>query len=394
MINGAVINGHLINGNGVTGGEEFNGEIDFIESMFFADKANIDESNLLEFSESLFQNDNIHWKRGISIYETFHISPEITSTGTFLFDLIDAIHVVDSHSLGYLVSFYDGMNFTGDSDADRILAMSFVDALVFSSGMDTKHKAIMSIAEVFASVDALSSGFAFDLLESLGVADLTDGQHLLMFHVLESMLIDDNVEMQARISLFFNEDLHIEDITSAKGFLVANFSESFQISGVLNTPEGVFEAWAVNVETRAPYQYTNFPFNSFAMIGGRYYGADESGLFALDGTTDDGENIDAVIRTGLINFGTTLFKRIPRAYFGYTSTGQFLFNTITTEEGKKIERWYELKEKIANDTTNARVKMARGVKSVHWQFEIVNIDGASFDLDDVKLMPTILNRRQ
>jgi hypothetical protein len=148
------------------------------------------------------------------------------------------------------------------------------------------------------------------------------------------------------------------------------------------------------MESHAPWQYTNFPFNSFAIINGTYCGVDESGLFSLDGDDDDGDLINSVIKTGLTNMGTTLFKRIPRAYFGYTADGKLLFKTISTESGQKITRWYELKEKTAEDTTNARVKMARGVKSVHWQFEIVNVDGVDFSFDEIKLRPAILSRRR
>ena len=149
----------------------------------------------------------------------------------------------------------------------------------------------------------------------------------------------------------------------------------------------------VNAETKAPWQYSNFPFNSFANHAGRYLALTDGALYALTGDTHDGTAIEAIGKTGLINFGTAMKKALPRAYFGYTSSGELLFKTITTDTGKKITRWYQLKERTAESVTDARVKMARGVKSVYWQFEITNIEGADFEVDTIKLLPVILNRR-
>ena len=100
-----------------------------------------------------------------------------------------------------------------------------------------------------------------------------------------------------------------------------------------------------------------------------------------------------MIKTGISNLGSGLKKRVPRAYIGYTSDGTLLLKTITTQTGQKIERWYQLGEHTADAPYQGRVKMARGVDSVYWQFELTNIDGADFEIDTLQLYPVAITRR-
>jgi hypothetical protein len=39
------------------------------------------------------------------------------------------------------------------------------------------------------------------------------------------------------------------------------------------------------------------------------------------------------------------------------------------------------------------VKIGKGLRSRYWQFELVNIDGADFDLDTIEFHPVLLTRR-
>ena len=352
------------------------------------------DPNEIHFVEEFGVDSNIHSFLGVTFVENPNVDSYITSKGTFIFDVIGRINVKEKHSFAMLISFAEAINFTGEAVLDRYLAASFVESVILADSSASKHIAIFAIAEALTNTDDLSSGFAVDFLNAIGIDENHDFKFNAVVSILESLSVVSSTVFQARLFFIAEEGISVIDDLASKGNLSAIFEEGITVGGLINTPEGLFEAWTVNTESGAPYQYTNFPFNSFAMINGTYYGADESGLFSLEGSTDDGTNIEASIKSGLINLGTTLFKRIPRAYFGYTSDGILLFNTITTESGQKIERWYEFKEKTAEETTNTRVKLARGVKSVYWQFEIINVDGADFDFDSIKLMPAILKRRR
>lgn len=185
--------------------------------------------------------------------------------------------------------------------------------------------------------------------------------------------------------------------------LVADAYAAYTLSGVNNLPihqltarmsqavTAAFRAWALNLRNRALTEYTNFSFNSFASFGGKVYAAGPAGIFEL-GTqdADDTAAIDASLRTGKHNFGTTYAKRIPRIYLGHHAMGDLEFRTMTGEGGT---RGYLLPWNEVTDLQQRRIPVGRGPKSVYWQFEVVNRNGAQFDLDNLQAYPEGSKRR-
>jgi hypothetical protein len=162
-----------------------------------------------------------------------------------------------------------------------------------------------------------------------------------------------------------------------------------------------YTAYALSISTRdidgalvpAVVEYQNFPFNSFALFNGKYYGASEDGIFELTGSDDNGTEIEAYVRAALNTLGTNRFKRMPSMYLGYTSSGTMVLKVVTVANGAKVEDWYTLREKPADVMRDARIKVGKGLKSVYWAWELHNKDGADFALDIVELMPLALDRR-
>jgi len=158
---------------------------------------------------------------------------------------------------------------------------------------------------------------------------------------------------------------------------------------------GEYIAWVLNTESRGLSRYTEYPFNSFAKIGNRYYGAASDGLHRLDGDDDDGQPIAARIRLGLSALGTRRLKRVPEAFVGYTSTGTLLLHVITVNEesGHKEAAIYKILERPATSTRETRWKLGKGIKAVDFDFIIENVDGADFDLAAIEFRQVYLERR-
>lgn len=155
-----------------------------------------------------------------------------------------------------------------------------------------------------------------------------------------------------------------------------------------------YVGYVMNTRTRGVTQYENYNFNSFAELDGRYYGANDEGLYLLEGDSDGTAPISAYIRTGLTNFGTQFKKQVHDAYIGYTTDGKLLLKVITTDAGQRKENWYSLNAKDVEATSDNRFRIAKGVKSVYWQFEVANIDGADFDISNMTVWPFVLHRRK
>ena len=164
------------------------------------------------------------------------------------------------------------------------------------------------------------------------------------------------------------------------------------LGGIINIADEVYDAWVMNTETGGVWQYTNYPFTSYTKFGGKYYGIKEDGLYEITGTDDDGTDIEASIKTGLLDFGTSKLKRVPKAFLGLHANGDMLLNvTHTTEEGK-VTNWHRL-EARSDAPEGMQVKLGRGPKARYWQFELKTVDGTDFSMDDLKVFPIVLKRR-
>lgn len=152
-----------------------------------------------------------------------------------------------------------------------------------------------------------------------------------------------------------------------------------------------YATYVLNTRKLAISSYDGFTFNSYATFNGVVLGANSSGVVVL-GTQDkdNATNIDAVARTGAESFGSSLHKRVPRIYTSGTFAGDMLFRTITAEGGT---RTYALPYNNATGLVQRRVGVGKGPKSRFFQFEIANVNGADFSINDVLVLPTALRRR-
>jgi len=361
-INGAAINGALTGGN-------------------------------LDLSAALAYTNTLHTQWGHAYTTDYEMQDVTVNKVGFVLNVLGALHFTNTSNVLQQLEFSTSFNLTGDTTVNGDIILEFIASLVIAGESITALNALVAIAETIANSDFSSSAFGANFLTALDLDPALDIDYHLAFNALSELLLTDTPTMTARILVAPTESLVLIDDLDTNAVFGALFEEGLVMGGLLNTPEGVFEAWVVNAETKAPFQYDNFPFNSFAQVSGRYLAMSDTGLYELTGSDDAGTSINAIIKTGLTNFGSNLKKSIPRAYFGYTSDGDLLFKTITTSTGKKVEDWYRLEARTVDDTRDTRVKIGRGLLSTYWQFEIVNVDGADFDIDDIKLLPAVLKRR-
>lgn len=180
--------------------------------------------------------------------------------------------------------------------------------------------------------------------------------------------------------------------SSVEAVITALATDTVRFFGLVPpTEEG--NTLVLNTENTAVSEYSNFAFNSYAYLQGQLLACKDDGLYLLGGDTDNGTEIEAILRTGLMDFGTSNKKILTDAYIGYTTSGRLLLKTLSTEGGTKQERWYELTAVTADSPTANRVKTAHGVKARYWQFEIRNLDGNDFELEKIEVLPVITGRR-
>lgn len=96
----------------------------------------------------------------------------------------------------------------------------------------------------------------------------------------------------------------------------------------------------------------------------------------------------------MLDFGTSRMKRIRSAYLGYTATNELVMRVRAVSQGELSEHWYKATHtKTPNAPDGGYMPVGQGLKSRYWQFELTNIDGGDFEIDQVELHPLVLNRR-
>lgn len=312
-----------------------------------------------------------------------------TSTATSTLRFGDALAVV------FRVLISEGVTFGASAAGNHQAVASAIDRLLLEG-----HAA--SVADAASMAVA---GLAFGALsESLALAAAKDTIALQpdVASTVEAMerLVDEALFRATDSSTFIGMALveesvrfDSEAITAAE--MRALVSESIGFAVSVHLDSGDYTAWVLNTESRGLSRYTQYPFNSFAKIGNRYYGASGAGVFRLEGDTDSGAPIAARLRLGLSDMGSRALKRMPEAFVGYRSDGTLLLRVISIDDatGAKQAAVYRLAPRGAASVREGRFKMGRGVKSVDWAFELENVDGSDFELESIEFRPIRLDRR-
>lgn len=148
------------------------------------------------------------------------------------------------------------------------------------------------------------------------------------------------------------------------------------------------QVWVLNDRTGAMSRYTNYRFNSFAMIGGHYFGADHDGIYLLEGAQDEDADIEANIRTGLLELGSKTLKGVTNVYLGVASDG-LMSVEVETGQGERY-RYFARNNDVAS--MQQRVDTGRGLRSNLYSFTVDGC-GSDFELDSIDVNVAASPRR-
>jgi len=266
-----------------------------------------------------------------------------------------------------------------------------VDTLKLSEQNRTHLEATEIISAVLMLVDQLSF-FTLEILEST----LNYSENIASRLEAYTKLVDQvffNTEINHSLTLFLSDTFNFGNAITGKAIFTTILTDSIRFLGGISFGGSnyiVYKTVVLNTQSKGISEYENYNFNSFSYP----LAAATDGIYRLDDSqTDDGEIINSSIKTGIMDFGTSLKKQVPYAYLGIAENGRVLLKTISNDRGVKKERWYEVRSYTdAIDTT--RVQMGKGVKAKYWQFELSNIEGEELFLESMEVIPLTLKRRK
>ncbi len=195
-------------------------------------------------------------------------------------------------------------------------------------------------------------------------------------------------------ALVVPEKIGAHDDPPAQGKFNLTLVESIFSATNLVLNGETYTGWVLDSSALAPTEYQGFDFNSMTTFNGVNYAAKSDGIYKLEGSTDDGAAIAAAITLGQDDFGTSYEKKVERAYLGLRNDGSMVLKAILLDPAtqQKTEYWYELTS-VSATIRKERIKLPKGLKAHYWQFELINVQGADFELDTLEVYPLILTRR-
>ena len=158
-----------------------------------------------------------------------------------------------------------------------------------------------------------------------------------------------------------------------------------------------YEAYALNLNHKEDprkqpvdelTRYTNYPFDKIVRYKNSYFGMNSTGLYLLEGTTDDGTAIAWDFKTHISDFGTAQKKTVEYAYFGGRMPAAV---TVTLHVGEKGDEVYNYTTPRGAFAQNYRQAFGRGVKSRYYALEAAG--SGDLTLDSITLNIATLARK-
>ncbi|MDP9895384.1 hypothetical protein J2W32_004482 [Variovorax boronicumulans] len=250
-------------------------------------------------------------------------------------------------------------------------------------------KTVLPMMTVFAFTEGNDEAYA---LETMATSATLAGDMALLAVVLENIGLGTTAVPTALLDAVIQELLSAAPSVATEQLLevIARTFIEAGSSGLLEGATGRtdLDTWVWHADAGGSTMYRGYPFNSFAVIDGKHYGASADGLFLLEGDDDAGVPIHASIDLGQLDFGTAELKTVAECYLGMSAKGN-LFLKVIAEGREFIYKTRSFSEQMQQQ----RITPGKGLKTNYVTAQFFNEDGADFEIDSVRFVVADLSRR-
>ena len=303
--------------------------------------------------------------------------------------VIDLAQIAPRHTLAYPVTLSAGVGAHDVSTA--ALALTVMEKLFIAPRHISAAAYGLLLAEALFLDGGLFNFFSGVVSESVIMSTTALPLWQLGASVASGVGLHDVLANSLVVSMMTSEDIAIDDDQLLQMIFAGDpLLDGVQLSAAYVSPDGGFTTWAINTRTNSVTEYQNWAFNSFAKLGHKYLGANSSGLYELNGYTDDGVNIPTTVQSGLMQLGGSHLVSFKCAYLGMmakddASTDVFLM--LQTGDGRQYT--YAVQPRYME---TARVNMGKGLRARYfsWTLTTVSVD---YDLHSIEFVPLVAQRR-
>lgn len=275
---------------------------------------------------------------------------------------------------------------TLDYALSYVIGLSVIEKLGISSAVIETLRTTVSVEEQFQVLDSVRKFIDGTLVDSIGMTTTVGSSTRRRLTLSDGVAVAENIASKLLLRLEITDDLTISDADVLQMIYDGRINENVSILAAHIAPSGSITTWAVNTRTTAITEYSNYDFNSFAELSGKYIAASPNGLYELSGDNDDGTDIIAQIKTGIAQMGGSRYTSFKAAYLGARGEGDYVLK-LETGDGKTYT--YSV---TANDMETTKINLGKGLRARYFSFELIST-GQDFDLDTLEFVPIVAQRR-
>jgi len=362
-----------------------------VETVVFSDELLLSISSLVVESASF--SDEIVSTRHFDIEETAVFHDALVQAGTIANNVIEraqfseALEISVTDLVAETAVFHDVNVLIPSAHVEETAV--FHDVLTQAiTGLNTV------VAETAVFSDSLQVGIVSTLAETVVFSDVLPTFAVLSNDLQETAVFSDAQALVTSPSSMVEELAVFDDMVISVLSAISLLEETAYFSDVTQGGGGA-GAWHTHLEKFAMTRYSNFGFQSMAVVGGVLIGITEDGVYSLDADADDGADIQASIVHDWLDGDDPRFKRPRYLYLQGTTPGQMSVRLgyHDSDGNETISPDYDTPVGSALGLANTRASLGRGIRSRYLQPTLSNVGGAPFVTNDATLVVDVIARK-
>ncbi|MBT8075174.1 MAG: hypothetical protein KJN61_01780 [Gammaproteobacteria bacterium] len=142
-----------------------------------------------------------------------------------------------------------------------------------------------------------------------------------------------------------------------------------------------YTAWVMNMKTGAISRYPSYAFNFLCRFKDGNYIVRSDGVYRIGGEYDIDQPIDAGFTLPSTDMGVSTQKIAPRFYLQGRMDGQFAVTTMA-DELDPVRSVSIIRPGVGY----YRCKLPRGIRGTHLEFDVDNVSGSDFEIEQVDVL--------
>jgi hypothetical protein len=314
---------------------------------------------------------------GIMVAEYLNLKETLTATAVFNKEINEQMALTDAAIYNHILSLAESMALADAASIVKVINELLNESMSLADVLSTLCSFNKTVTDTAGLTDAANFGRALTISEALAAADTITNVYRVVATLSESLAAVDTVTGTLGLVFALSESLVMVDALTSNGHFTHTVTEGLRLNVTITLDDEVYECFVLNTPKFYPSAYSGFNFNSYCTYQNRAFGANDTGIFELTGTTDNGTAIHAGALLHSTDFGMRNKKRFRKAYLGISGTAPVM---VMEQEGGE--------RKVYTIDDKGMVDASREIDGREWVLSVSDFD----DLDSIKLIPVILAR--